>query len=195
MSNLKKAIFALVTLLMFMVMPAFAETGCKNGTFVGSYVSTFRTPDVWGDGSNVSHTYLLQLTFTSDGNVTEEFSGAPDIMLTSGTSTTGVGTWQCRQDGQLVVTVLSSAYVPTHDAPLHGVLNVPTDLLLFWNSRNTYLFSATDENTLTRIQARSRVYAPSEDPTNLQGGTLRPLSTTSVVYKRLKASDADLLAP
>lgn len=195
MSKLKKGIFALFTLLMFMVMPAFADTGCKNGKFVGSYVNLFRTQDAWGDGSNVSQTYLSQLTLTSDGNVSEEFSGSPQLLLSSGTSTNNIGTWQCRQDGQLVITVLYSIYRPTHDAAMHGVPNVPTDLLLAFNVRNTYLFSVTDDNTLTRVQARTRFYTPTEDPTNPQEGTLTPLSTTSVVYKRLEASDADLLAP
>ena len=195
MSKVKKAIFALFTLLSFMVMPAFADTGCSNGKFVGSYVNLFRTQDAWGDGSNVSQTYLSQLTFTIDGNVSEEFSGSPQLMLSSGTSTNNIGTWRCRQDGQLVVTVLYSIYLPTHDAAMHGVPNVPTDLLLFLNVRNTYLFSVTDDNTLTRVQARSRFYTPLEDPTNPQEGTLKPLSTTAVVYKRVQASDADLLAP
>ncbi len=36
MSKLKKSLFALVALSVFMVMPAFAEVGCKNGQFVGS---------------------------------------------------------------------------------------------------------------------------------------------------------------
>ena len=195
MSQLRNTIFALLTLSTFLVMPAFAETGCKNGKFVGSYVTVIASPDVWGDGSNVNHTFLKQLTLTSDGNVSEQFTGAPDIMLSSGTVTTSIGNWQCRQDGTLVVTTINSVYVPTHDAALHGVLNVPVDLFLFLNSRNTYLFSVTDENTLTRIQARSRGYAAADDPTNPQGGILNPLNTDVVVYKRLVASDTDLLAP
>ena|ERR1043166_5390112 len=115
-------------------------------------------------------------------------------MLSSGTGTPSVGSWQCRADGKLVVTIITAVYAPTHDA-LHGILNVPTDLFLLFHSRSTYLFSVPDDNTLTRIQARSRRYAPAEDPTDPNGGTLRPLNTTVVDYKRLVASDADLLAP
>ncbi len=195
MSKLKSTILALLGLLTFMVMPVFAETGCKNGKFVGSYVTVVSFPDVWGDGSNVSHKFIDQLTLTGDGNVSEEYTGAPDIMLSGGTITTSIGSWQCREDGMLVVTMINSVYLPTGTAPLHGFPNVKVDLLLFLNSRSTYLFSVTDENTLTRIQGRSRNYAPAEDPTDPQGGTLRPLSTDLVVYKRLLASDADLLAP
>jgi hypothetical protein len=116
-------------------------------------------------------------------------------MLSSGTGTPSVGSWQCRPDGQLVVTIITGVYAPTNDAAMHGILNVPTDLLLVFHSRSTYLFSVTDENTLTRIQARNRRYAPAEDPANPNGGTLRPLNTISISYKRLVASDADLLAP
>lgn len=176
-------------------MPAFAQTGCKNIKFVGSYVSVVPSPDVWGDGSNVNHTFLNQLTLTTDGIASEQFSGSPDVILSGGTVTNGIGSWQCRQDGKLVVTIIDSIYFPTHDAALHGFAGVPTDLLLFANSRITYLFSVTDDNTLTRIQARRRLYAPADDPTNPQGGTLRPLDTTVAEYKRLAATDADLLAP
>ena len=195
MSKLRNTLFALLALSTFLVMPAFAETGCKNGKVVGSYVSIIHSPDVWGDGSNVNHTFLNQLTLTSDGNVSEQFTGAPDIMLSSGTVTTSIGNWQCRQDGKLVVTTINSVYLRTNDAVLHGILNVPVDLFLFLNARNTYLFSVTDDNTLTRIQARSRGYAAADDPTDPQGGILNPLNTDVVVYKRLVGSDADLVAP
>ena len=195
MSKLKNTLFVFVALSAFMVTPALAQSGCKNGKFVGSYVRSMSVPDVWGDGSGIQHTYVYQLDLTSDGAVHEEVTGSPDIMLSSGSATPRVGSWQCRPDGQLVVTVISAIYATTNDAAMHGILNVPTDLLLFSHDRTTYLFSVTDENTLTRIQARIRRYAPAQDPTDPQGGTLRPLDTSVVEYKRLVASDADLLAP
>jgi len=95
----------------------------------------------------------------------------------------------------LVVNLITTVYLPTKDAALHGFPNVPTDLLLFLNLRTTYLFSVTDDNTVTRIQARNRRYAAVDDPTNPQGGTLGALDSSSVIYQRLVASDADLLAP
>lgn len=195
MSKLKHAMVALVALTVFMVRPAFADSGCKNGKFVGSYTQATLFTDIWGDGSGVDHTLVSQLNLHGDGTVYEEFSGFPDIMLSAGTGTPAIGSWQCRQDGKLVVTTISTAYAPTNDAALHGIPNVPTDLLLLFNLRTTRLFSVTDENTLTRIQARTRRYAPAQDPTDPTGGTLRPLNTTVVPYKRLVASDADLLAP
>jgi hypothetical protein len=195
MSKLMNTVLAIATLSVFMVMPVFADFDCRNGKFVGSYVTALPNPDVWGDGTNVNHTFISQLNLHSDGSVYEQYAGAPDIMLSSGTVTPIVGSWQCRSDGKLVVTIINTTYVPTTEAPLHGILNVPVDLFLLFHSRSTYLFSLTDENTLTRIQARSRLYAADQDPTDPNGGTLRPLNTSSVQYKRLVASDADLLAP
>jgi len=195
MSKTKMTLLALGVLLVCMVTPALADVGCKNGTFVGSYVRSGANPDVWGDGSGVSHTNVIQLTLSSDGTVYEQQTGFPDIMLSSGTGTPSVGSWQCRADGKLVVTVILSVYVPTSDAAMHGFLNVPADLLLLFHSRSTYLFSVTDDNTITRIEARSRRYAPAEDPTDPNGGTLGSLNISTVAYKRLAASDADLLAP
>lgn len=195
MSKLKNTMFALVVLSVLMVTPAFADVGCKNSKFVGSYVKAVPFHDIWGDGSGLDHTLIFQLNLNNDGTVFEQFSGLPDLMLSSGSGTASVGSWQCRNDGKLVVTVINTAYLPTSDPALHGIPNVPVDLLLFFHSRTTYLFSVTDGNTLTRIQARSRRYAPAEDPTDPNGGTLLPLNISTIDYKRLVASDADLLAP
>ncbi len=51
------------------------------------------------------------------------------------------------------------------------------------------------DNTLTRVRARNRGYPPNQDPTDPAGGTLGPINSTTLVYKRLAASDADLLLP
>jgi hypothetical protein len=195
MSTLKHAMVVLVALTVFMVRPAFADAGCGNGKFVGSYTHATLFTDLWGDGSGVDHTLVSQLSLHSDGTVHEEFSGFPDLLLSFGTGTPLVGSWQCRQDGNVVVTTMTAIYAPTNDASLHGIPNVPVDLLLFSNLRTTRLFSVTDQNTLTRIQTRTRRYVPAQDPTDPTGGTLGPLNTTAVQYKRLVASDADLLAP
>ena len=195
MSKVMNTILTLVAVTLLIVTPAFAETGCKTGKFVGSYTTTRTSLDVWGDGSGVSHTFVYQLNLTSDGTASEQFTGTPDLMLSEGTSTPAIGSWKFRQDGQLVVNLISTVNVPTHDAALHGFPNVPTDLLLFLNVRTTYLFSVADDNTLIRIQARNRRYPANADPTNPQAGTLGALDSSSVIYQRLVASDADLLAP
>lgn len=192
---MSKLMLVLVALSVFMVVPAFANPGCKNGKFVGSYVRSSAFPDLWGDASNVNHTFVYQLNLNSDGTAYENFSGAPDVMLSGGSGTPSVGNWQCRNDGKLVVTMISALYGLTNDAAMHGVLNVPVDLFLAVHQRSTYLFAVTDDNTLTRIQARNRLYPADQDPTDPNGGILRPLNTTVVGYKKLVASDADLLAP
>jgi hypothetical protein len=202
MSKLKRVTVAFVALSLSMVVAARTNaqttTGCKAGKFVGSYLHTDTFPDIWGDGSGITHKFILQLNLNSDGTATQGFTGLPDLMLSAGSGTPYVGSWTCRSDGKLVVTLLSSAHLPTTDAINHPLTvqdPPPVDLFLFLTTRTTYLFTVTDGNTLTKIQARARRYAPAEDPSDPAGGTLGPLATGVSVYKRLVASDADLLAP
>jgi len=202
MSKLKNVVVASLMFSLFMVIPAFPQgsgnAGCKNGKFIGSYTHVDAFPDIWGDGSNVEHQLVSQLNLHSDGTVTNEFLGGPDVMLSFGLGTNSVGSWTCRNDGMLVVTVIFAVYAPTTDAINHPATvpsPPPVDLFLFQHTRATYLFSVTNANTLTRIQARNRRYNPAQDPTDQTGGDLRPLNTNVVVYTRLVASDADLLAP
>src|SRR5215472_1600733 len=203
MSKLRNAVVAFFVLWVFMVIPAYPQGmgsagSCQTGKFIGSYTHLNTVPDLWGDGSNVEHQLIEQLNLHSDATVTAEFSGAPDTMLSFGLSTPFVGSWMCRKDGMLVVTVLFAIYEPTTDAINHPStvpFPPPVDLFLLQHTRATYLFSVTDTNTLTRTQARNRVYDATQDPTDPTGGVLRPLNTNLVVYTRLVASDADLLAP
>jgi hypothetical protein len=200
MSKLRNVSVALVALSAFIVLPAFPQgnAGCKNGMFIGSYTHLDTFPDIWGDGSNVLNQTIRQLTLHSDGTAIEESTAAPDIMLSAGMTSSRLGSWTCRRDGQLVVTLIFAVYLPTTDAVNHpsSVPNPPpVDILLLQHSRITYLLSVTDVNTLTRTQARTRRYTATEDPTDPTGGVLLPLNTTKIVFKRLVASDADLLAP
>jgi len=200
MSKLKSILLAVVVLSVFMVTPAFPQgnAGCKNGKFIGSYIALVTVPDVWGDGTNVLHQTLRQLTLHSDGTANQEDTSALDIMLSGGTISSEVGSWKCLSDGQLVVTLIWASYTPTNDAVNHPVatpIPPPVDLLLSGHTRTTHLFSVTDVNTLTRTEARNRTYDATEDPTDPTGGVLGPLVTIVRVYKRVVASDADLLAP
>lgn len=200
MSKLRSVVVAFLALWVFTVLPAFPQgnAGCKTGKFIGSYTHLDTFPDIWGDGSNVEHQLIQQLNLHSDGTVTQENAGAPDIMLSAGLNTPLIGSWTCRNDGMLVVTVIFAVYGPTTDAINHPStvpFPPPVDLFLVQHTRATYLFSVTDANTLTRIQARNRRYDPTQDPTDPTGGVLRPLNTNVVVFKRVVASDADLLAP
>ena len=191
MSKLKSVMLSLVALV-FMVIPAFADAGCKNGKFVGSYTRPQTLNDIWGDSTGVNHTVLFQLNLQSDGTAFQYWTAFPELMLNGGTGTPYVGSWKCRDDGKLVVTLINAGYTSTTDT--HGNPSL-VDLLLLFHQRVTYLFTVTDGDTLTRTQARARRYSVTEDPSDSTAGTLRPLDTTVVVYKRLVASDADLLAP
>ena len=83
-------------------------------------------------------------TLHSDGSVEFFFSGFPDYMLNIGSGTPGAGSWTCRADEKLVVNVFTTFYVP---ATVNGI----TDLVLSRNLKDTYLFTITDQNTLTRV--------------------------------------------
>jgi hypothetical protein len=202
MSKPKRVAVAFVALSVLMAIPGFASgnenAGCRKGKFVGSYVHADTFTDVWGDGSGLEHTFVLQLNLQRDGTAHQYWTGFNDLLLSGGTGSPSVGSWTCRSDGKLVVTLISAGYTPTTDAVNHPSTvpdPPPVDLLLRFHTRVTLLFSVTDENTLTQTRARSRRYPPNEDPSNPTGGTLRPVSTSVVPYTRLVASDADLLAP
>jgi hypothetical protein len=199
MAKLRNVV-AFLALSLFMVTPAFPQgtADCRSGMFVRSYTTLITLPDVWGDGSNVLNQTIFQLNLHSDGTATQEFSGAPLIMLSSGTETRRIGSWTCRSDGKLVVALIWATYFPTNDSLNHPTATPtrpPVDLVLSGHFKATYLFSVTDANTLTRFQARNRNYDPTQDPTDPTGGVLGPLFSNVGVYKRVVASDADLLAP
>jgi len=200
MSKLKSVLVA-VAFLSFMVTPAFSDVigGCKTGLFVGTYTILGTIPDIWGDGTNVLNQTISQLTLHGDRTVSLEDTSARVLMLSLGTFSQLTGSWTCRGDGKLIVTLIWANYFPTTDAINHPstVPNPPpVDLVVGNHVRQTLLFSVTTLNTLTLNQFRSRVYDQTQDPTDPTGGTLRVLHTNvGAVYKRLVASDADLLAP
>ena len=148
--------------------------------------------EVFRDGL-VLHTFVFQLNLDSDGSATQYWTGLPDYILTLGTGSPQIGSWKCRNDGKLIITLLSAGYAPVDpDPPLHNPTN---DVSLAFHTRTTYLFTVDDDNTLTRIQSRSRTYDVNEDPSIATGGTLGDIDNHTRQYKRLSASDADLLAP
>ena len=189
----RKTIFTLMFLAVCAVVPALAGTDCKKGTFVGTYTRPTLNVDALGNGTAI-HNLAYLLTLNADGTARQYWTGTPDFMLSSGTGTPSIGSWTCRSDGNVVVTMLTALFVPaTGIDPGNG--NPTLDVGLYRHDRITYLFSITDADTLTRTQARARSYNPGQDPTDPNGGTLGPLSTATIVYKRLTASDADLIAP
>jgi hypothetical protein len=192
MSKLKSAVMLIIAVL-FMAVPAFADddnAGCKNGKFVGSYNAVFADQDVFGNGS-VIHTWIQQLNLHNDGIADLTYSSGLDYPINTGSQGPWIGSWQCRSDGKLIVTLLRSFYInrgPTANTTY-------ADIELGGYNRFTYLFSVEDKNTINRIGRRIRSYGPNEDPTDPNGGVLRPLETNEIIFKRLKTSDADLLAP
>ena len=186
---LRKVTINLTVVLILLAGTAFGAN-CKNGKFVGSYTSPNLDVDLFGDGS-VVHSLVFQLNLRSDGTADQYWTGAPDYLINLGSGSPWIGSWDCRNDGKLVVTMLRASYVPT--TPSANAVN--PDIELLNHVRNTYLFSIDDQNTLTRIQSRARVYDIHDDPTDPAGGTLGTISNAHVVYRRLIATDADLLAP
>ena len=187
---LKRVLPLVFVAIFFAAGTALAENGCKTTKFVGSYTRVDPPSDVFGDGT-VTHQYFYQLVIYSDGSASQSWTGSLDYPINTGTGSTNVGSWACRPDGKLVVTLLAASYFPAPPGPNHPL----PDVSLAQNQRTTLLFSVDDENTLTRVQARMRNYSPLEDVTNPTGGVLTPLSTRLVTYKRFVGSDNDLLLP
>jgi hypothetical protein len=185
-----KTIILTAALGIFMVVPALADKNCATGEFVGTYTRLSPATDPLGDGN--PHAFAFQLTLHSDGTVTQYWTGLPDYQTNLGTGTINIGAWKCRENGNLLVTLLSATYEPV---PANPSLGTTADVRLFSHSRSTFVFNLDDNNTITRTKARTRSYAPAADPTDPNGGTLGALNTTQVVYKRLVASAADLNAP
>lgn len=183
----RKITLSLIVVCVCTAVPAFAVDKCSKGKFVGTYTRPDLNRDIFGDGS-VIHSFAQQLTLSSDGTARLDFTGFPDYILTIGTGAVQVGSWVCRADGKLVVNMIGANYEP-------AVVNGVNDLVLASNIRDSYLFTITDDNTLTRDLFRRRRYTPAQDLTDPTAGILLPALTTTPVYTRVIASDADLVAP
>lgn len=187
---LNKTLLGIALFAILMVVPTFAApaTGCNKIKFTGSYVrtATISVPD----GS--LHSTLFQLNINADGTAVQNWTGFLDFAINAGAGSPYYGSWTCRADGKLIVTLISASYgsVPA------GSAGAPeADIALVFHSRTTYLYSVDDVNTLTRVSARTRSYTPDQDATDPTGGTLGTLSTATPVFKRLVATDDDLLLP
>jgi hypothetical protein len=191
---LRRAIVALAAITIFMSVTALAtpKTGCRKFNFIGTFLA-HAPKDIFPDHT-VTHDLAFQLSLSSDGTVNQYWTGLPDYLLNAGTGSPQIGSWSCRDDGKLVIVWLSASYFPETTADDPHI--VSQDVVLIGHFRTTYLFSVDDDNTLKRIQSRTRSYDTDEDPTNPSGGLLGAINTeTTTTYKRLTASDADLLAP
>jgi hypothetical protein len=187
---LKKVLSVVFITIVIAAGPVLAENGCKTTKFFGSYTRVDLPTDVFLNGT-VIHQYFFQLVINADGTASQYWTGSLDYPINTGTGSPSLGSWACRPDGRLVVTFLASSYNPTPPGPNNPL----PDVSLAGSQRATYLFTVDDENTLTRVLARGRNYTNADDPTNAAGGTLGPLSTRAITYKRFVASDSDLLLP
>ena len=190
---LNKTLLGIAVLAIFMVVPAIAgpATGCNKIKFTGSYIRPLTVLPLQ-DGS-VEHQTVFQLNINADGTAVQNWTGTLDYLITTGSNTSWMGSWTCRADGKLIVTLISAGFIPVPAGSNPEVTS--QDLSLDFHTRTTYLFSVDDVNTLTKISSRTRSYAPNEDASDPAGGTLRALSTSPLVFKRLVATDDDLLAP
>ena len=177
-----------LALFVFVATPVFAADECKKGNFVGSYTLPRLNVTISVGGDTFIHSFVSQLTLHSDGTATLFFTGVPDFTMTGGTGSINIGSWGCRADDKVVVNLIHAFYQP-------AIVDGERDIVLSRHFRDTYLFTITDDNTLTRTEFRRRAYTAAEDPTDPTAGTLQPLNTTQFVFKRLIVSDADLLAP
>ncbi len=187
---IKKMMFVAFATMVFMVVPALADQNCATGGFVGTYTRASPAQDTVGDGNLAA--FLFQLTLHSDGTVTQNWTGLQHYFINTGSGSLNVGAWKCRDNGNLIVTIISATFEPV---PADTNIGTVDDVRLAGHYRTTYVFNLNNNNTITRIKARTRTYQPADDPTDASGGTLGTLNTTPVEYKRLEASISDITAP
>ncbi|MGH9820263.1 MAG: hypothetical protein ACRD43_08845 [Pyrinomonadaceae bacterium] len=187
---LKKIMMLAAALTVFTVIPAFADQNCSTGNFVGTYTRATGVTDPVGDG--VLHNAIFQITFHADGTATQYWTGLPDYMINTGSGSINIGAWKCKNNGNVIATFLSATYSPV---PANDVLGTVADISLTSHVSTTYVFTITDNNTLTRTKAASTSFAPELDPTdpaNASLGSPSRLNDKPFVYKRLVASNYDI---
>src|SRR5262249_49931016 len=120
------------------------------------------------------------------------YTAGLEFPINTGSQTPWIGSWICRSDGKLVVTLLRAFYNPIGPTAPDTTY---ADIQLGGYNRFSFLFSVENNKNLYRRVCDISNYGANDDPTDPSGGTLGPLQTNEVIYKRLVASDADLLAP
>jgi hypothetical protein len=103
-------------------------------------------------------------------------------MITSGTSTSAVGTWQCLKDGSVAATIIFASYQPDGNG----------DLTLYYHVRATFKGQIVDGNTFRRTLLAVRLYFSGQDPTDPEDGYFWSLDDTEADFTRLTVTFADL---
>ncbi len=154
------------------------KTVCKADEVVGSYV-------------NFEEPYLFQLTLGT-GSIANLYTTLfPDFMITFGTQSPFIGSWECRKDGTLLVTFLMGNYAHADSNPYTGA--PISDISLASHDRATYLFNVESIDSLRLIQSALRRYSLTQDPTDAGDGSFLFENAEDLLYKRLIPSNADLL--
>ncbi len=191
----RRALLSAVALSLSLVVPVFAQAdapaggGHGHGCNVQNVAGTYTRPSQV-DVGNGPENYVYQLSLHADGTAYQNWTGLPELMNTLGTGTPDVGTWTCLH-GHVIVNLLSSSFEPVETTdPFSGDPEI--DVTLLRHTLVTARLDVTNHDTLVRTEAVSRVYAPTEDPTDPTAGTLGAVNTTEVTYTRMTTSDADL---
>lgn len=178
-----KSISAALVSLAILSSTALAARRCSPFTVVGAYVRQ-------------TVPYIDQLTLNIDGTAYSSWSGAFDSILL-GTTTPGVGSWTCLDDGTVLVTTIRSEYLqfsPFGDVPQPGQ---PLDINVSVNLRVTNKLSVLDGNTLQETDRIVTRVPLSDDPfgSGARGGsscTSLGKPCNSSPYKRIRPQLTDI---
>lgn len=186
----KRTIFSVIVLSFFLASPAlFAKKAddsvCKVATVAGSYVRVKQA-----NYSGVDRTFLLQLNLSSDGIALQNFTGGLDLIDYYGGESNDIGSWECREDGKLLVTMYRAEYPAISTDPFTAGPIQAAELRRHFLV--SYLFIVTSADTLTTVEIGLKEFDMSEDPTDPAAGILRNPDLNEYEYNRVKPTDAYL---
>ena len=140
------------------------KTGCKKFNFVGTFLSArSQTSDFSGDDTHVIHNLHFSSRSSSDGTVNQYWTGLPDYLTNAGTGSPSIGSWTCRDDGKLVIVWIQGSYFSdaTRTDDPHISRRRMCAVEPFSDDVSVL---RDDDNTLTRLQSRTRSYTPGTGP-------------------------------
>jgi len=148
------------------------RTVCQQVGWQGTYLSPVATAGA---------TFADQLQFNTGGSVTYSGSYYPEQMLTEGTGSQGVGTWQCMKDGSIAATIFFANFAGTG-----------SNLSLIYHARATMIFKFLDNGSIRREVLAVRIYFSNDDPTDPSAGFIVNLPPEQPEYAKLGVSLSDL---
>ncbi len=148
------------------------RTVCQQTGWQGTYLLPVQSGDT---------IFADQLQFNPGGSITFSGSYYPEQMLTEGTSSQGVGSWECRKDGTIAATIFFASY--SGDG---------TNLSLQYHARATMIFSFLEGGSIRRDVMAVRLYFSDADPTDPNGGFIVNLPPSQPEYSKLGVNLSDL---